>query len=527
MQIIPDYNSSYAPLSRGVIGSYLNIIKLNENKLSSIDKNILKDLSVEFEFDMTGTLNKQNKLFSKNGVDNIFNNDKEKYLYFANDSGNTFFSKLDINFSQRGSSGDSAGNSLGNNSLLLGQFGLEFRGTLYDQVAYFLDLDFGAIFGNDSSDIAFASSTDNLLLGNYNFSQDMNNFNTFEGYLRYQTESNWLSLMFGRSKFISGLGYIDKLFLSENSYPFDFGKLNINYKAVNYTFAYGSIQGDSAEVYPVYSGVPLSAKNIATHSLNINFSNAFKLGLWETVIISQQPFSFTYLNPISFLTSADLGAGDEQTTKNNTLLGIEMEIIPVQNFSMQASLIVDDLTFGTLGKNDSLNENKYGWQFGTFWNSPYNADLILEYTHLDPFVYSHRSNKSTYTNKGVPLGHSLPPNSDEIAARINYRFTNRIGVDLTYRFQRSGQGILLDSAGNLLANYGGDINFGLGDAYLRTNGFLDGMRFNRSIITAEFYWEPVNQFIIEGKFENRVTSDLDNNSSVSDFFYFANILMGF
>ncbi|MBK8980848.1 MAG: hypothetical protein IPM38_00650 [Ignavibacteria bacterium] len=522
-QVIPEYNSSAAPLSRKKISSYLLIIKNKENLLTGTDRKILNDLSIEFEYDMYGSVRSQSSLFKKNGFENIFNDRKEKYLYFYSDSGNTFYSKFNISFSQRGSSGD----SLGKNSITLGQFGLDLRGTLFNAVAYSLNLNRGAILYGDSADISFASKTDNDLKGNYSFSKDMKNFNSFEGYLRFQTGSEWMSLMFGRSKFISGYGYVDKLFLSQYSYPFDFGKIEINYKALSYSFTYGSIQGDSAEIFPKVSGVPLSSKNIASHSLNINFSDAFKLGLWETVIISQQPFSFTYLNPVSFLTSADLGTGDEQTTKNNSLLGIEFEVIPVKNISFQSSLLIDDLTFGTLGKNDSLNENKYAWQFGAYWTTPLNADLIFEYTHLDPFVYSHRSNKSTYTNKGVPLGHSLPPNSDEIAAQLKYRFSNRLGFNLKYRFQRSGEGILLDSAGNLIANYGGDINFGLGDAYLRSNGFLDGKRINRNILSAEIYWEPVNQFALECKLENETITDVENNISRSDFYFFTNMKMSF
>ncbi|MBS1518261.1 MAG: hypothetical protein JSS91_09265 [Bacteroidetes bacterium] len=523
MNFIDGYNSSAVPLSGSAVASYLKKVIENKSKLNSTDRDMLNDFETEFEYYIYGTLKRQNRLFGKNGFENIFNNVKEKYLWYYADSGTTFFSGFDASFSQRGSDGD----SLGKNSILLGGFGIDLRGTLYNSVGYLLNLKRGAVISGDRKDIDFASGTDNSLKGNYNFSKDGNNFNSFEGYLRYQTESSWLSLMFGRTKFTNGTGYIDKLFLSENSYPFDFGKIDLNYKAVSYSFAYGSIQGDSAEVYPVMTGKPLSSKNIATHSLNINFSDAFRLDLWESVIISQQPFSFTYLNPVSFLTSADLGSGNDQTAKNNTLLGIEIELQPFRNFSFQSSLLIDDLTFGTLGKKDSLNENKFGWQFGAFWASEYNADLIVEFTHLDPFVYSHRSNKSTYTNKGVPLGHSLPPNSDEIAVSVNYRFTNRIGINLKYRFQRSGEGIILDSAGNLKANFGGDINFGLGDAYLRTNGFLDGIRINRSIFNASVFWEPVKQFIIEGKLENRVIKNITDNISSSDFYYSANLRMGF
>ena len=56
------------------------------------------------------------------------------------------------------------------------------------------------------------------------------------------------------------------------SVPKDFLKVNLNikYKALNYSFTYGSIDGDSVGVYPYYSARPLSSKNIATHNLNMH-----------------------------------------------------------------------------------------------------------------------------------------------------------------------------------------------------------------------------------------------------------------
>ncbi|MBK8551912.1 MAG: hypothetical protein IPL53_12925 [Ignavibacteria bacterium] len=150
-------------------------------------------------------------------------------------------------------------------------------------------------------------------------------------------------------------------------------------------------------------------------------------------------------------------------------------------------------------------------------------NLALEYTHLDPFVYSHRSNKSTYTNYLMSLGHALPPNSDEIAAKFSYDITNRLQIDLLYQHQRSGEGIVVDSTGRLIANYGGNINFGLGDAYLRTNGFLDGTRINRDIFTAGIYWEPVRQFYLEGKFQYRIINNLTEDIKFKDSYYFATV----
>lgn len=517
MKIIPDYNSSNIPISRGEVGKYLIAIIEKSDKITSTDKKLLIDYEIEFEYDMFAKTSEQISVFSKKGLQNIFNDNKQKHLYFSTDSNKTFFGDFDGFLSQRGSEGD----SIGDNSILLGELGFNLRGTFYNSVAYSVNLGYGNFANANDSEIIFAIESDPKINGSNNYFFEKRNFNSFEAYLRYQTKSNWLALTFGKTPVNFGFGYIDKLFLSNNTLPFEFGKLDINYKAVSYSFMYGSLQGDSIGIYPTYSERELSSKNIATHNLTITFSDAFKFGLWESVIISGQPFSFTYFNPISFLTSADLSIGKEQTSENNSLLGMDMEIIPVKNLSLQSSFLIDDLTFGTLGKNDSLNENKFAWQIGAIWTNKFNINLTMEFTHLDPFVYSHRSNKSTYTNYSKSLGHALPPNSDEIAAEISYDITNRLNINFLYQHQRSGEGIIIDTNGILIANYGGNINFGTGDAYLRTNGFLDGIRINRDIFTVNIIWEPLKQYYLEGNFQYRNINNLTENLTSNDTYYFA------
>ncbi len=515
MKIIPDYNSSNLPISRREVSSYLTAIRNDERFLTGTDRKFLRDYEIEFEFDMTAQTNYQSSLFGKRGFKDFFNDNLQKHVYFYTDSAKTFFADIYGKFSQRGSNGD----SIGKNSFALGEAGFSVRGTFHNSVAYFLKLSNGQTLHGNDSDLIFASITDKIIFSDREF-LETKSYTSFEGYLRYMTKTNWLSLTFGRTQLKNGFGYVDKLFLSDNAAPFDFGRIDLKYKSVRYSFTYGSINGDSVSR-------PLSSKNIATHLLNVDFSSAFRIGFWESVIISDQPFSFTYLNPVSFLTSADLSIGKEQTTENNALMGIDMEFIPAKNLSLQTSLLIDDLNFATLGKDDSLNENKFGWQAGLMWTSNLNMNLTLEFTHLDPFVYSHRSNKSTYTNRSLPLGHLLPPNSDEIAFNIGYDISNRLRCDFLYRHQRHGEGIITDSAGNLIANYGGNINFGLGDAYLRTNGFLDGTRINSDIFTAAVCWQPVKQFYFDGKFQYRHTKNITEGIVYDDSYYFAEFRLEF
>ena len=532
---LADYNSSLTPISRRSVAGYLN--KLNEvsDRLNSSVALRLKYYSTVFEFDITGKTIYQNRLLL--GPVKL-NNKRNTNLYFHTDSSVAFFAGVNASAFYRKNSDvpDDYAN------MIFGNAGLSARATLFDQVGVMLHVQrsFGA--GGDSNSNEYVPFFFPGTIGRdgfrdqrkqYNFdrgfgytsSEVLNNVDVnsgFEGYVRYATNNEWFSLLVGRTTFNNGFGYIDKLFLSDNAKAFDAAQLELKYKSVNYRFSYGSISGDSTGIfsfdkpYPI-SEKELSSKNVVSHYLGINFSQAFRLGLWESVVISEQPFSFTYFNPVSFLTSADLSSGDESTTKNNAILGVEMEVTPAKNISFQASLLIDDLTFGTLFEDDSLNENKFGWQIGTMWTGLPGLALSLEFTHLDPFVYSHRSNKSTYTNRGYSLGHALPPNSDEFALQLQYNPTPDISANFTYRHQRSGEGVELNQNGTLRANYGGYINYGLGDAYLRTNNFLDGNRINRDYFILNASYQFVRQFYLQTRIEYRYIDNVYESKTYDDF----------
>ncbi|MDZ4712107.1 MAG: capsule assembly Wzi family protein [bacterium] len=514
MKYIPDYNPANIPVSRESVASFLKQIRDNQNKISSTDKKILKDYETEYEYELNGKLNNSNSLFKN--FKGIFSPDKQKYLYTYADSNATLFLDALGSLSQRESRGD----SIKRHSITLGELGFRVRGTLFNSVGYYLRASNGQKLKGDSSDITFARNTDPRLFAQYKFRFEQKNFDTFEGYLRFRTTGNWLALTVGRSPVYQGYGFIDRLFLSNNTVAFDYLRLDLGYKAVKYSFMYGSLRGDSV-------GRSLEAKNISTHRLDVKFSDAFRMGFFESVISANNPFSFTFLNPINFLTSAELNKSSQagQNNDNNSLIGLDAMIIPARKIAVQGSLLVDDLEFSTLFKKNAKITNKFGYQLGVLWSDAFtipNLELRAEYTKLDPFIYTHVSNKTTYTHWELPLGHHLPPNSDEIAVKLNFDVTNRININLLYQHQRSANGIVTDSLGRVIVNYGGNINIATG--YLTSDPeFLKGNRVNRDIITANFSWQFIRQFYIEFLFVHRVFDNISLAKKLTDDYGFATL----
>lgn len=515
MDVIDNYNSSVSPISRQQVANYLKVINEKKSKLNKIDKGILNDFNVEFEYDLEKTINSSYALFKKFDFNGIFSDKKQKYLYNYIDSNASFFFDINGFVSQRNSSGD----SLGSHSITLGELGLRLRGTLFDAVGFYLRMSNGQKISGSQGDIDMSIATYPKLKANTKYRYENNNFDTYEGYLRYATKDEWLALTAGKEALLTGFGYVDKLFFSDNTVPFSYVKVDLKYKALRYYALYGSLKGDSL-------GKDISSKNIASHRLDIDFSGVFKMGFFEAIIIPQSPFNFTYLNPISFLRSADYNAGELYGgNKNNAIMGFDMELHPIKNVAMQGSLLIDDLNFKSLfnnKKNGGLaTDNRFAYQFGTIWTNAFTIPGVtatFEYTRIDPFVYSHRTNKSQYTNWSLPLGHNLSPNSDEIAFRLSSYIYNRLNVKFTYQHQRSANRIIMQGD-SLIENWGGDINRGDGDI-VRENAFLGGDRVNRDIFTFDFIWQPLRQYFLEFKYQYKISDLIYASKKYKDAYFF-------
>lgn len=495
---IIDYNNASIPISRREVASYLQEIDSLKSKLTATESQILHDLEVEFSYDIDKSSDRSFSLLSNlnaNGLLNIFNDDKQKYLVSYTDENFSLFLDGIGSLSYR----DFNSESFPKAHLSMLEIGPRLRGTLYNNIAFDVQVTEGQSLTGDEYARQVAAGYDPILAASTKFINQsyITAFN--HGYLRYESDNHAVALTLGRDNFEIGNGYIDKLWVSDNAPPFDFARLDLKYKFFRYTFFYGNLQGDSL-------GVPIASKNIVGGRLDIELSPSFRFGLYQSLILSNTPFSFSFFNPVSVLESASLGT--YTTVDAKAMLGFDSEFKPYKNLGIQVSLLINDLNFSTLGnkKSPAGNNNKFGYQAGLMYIEPFGINDLtatLEYTLLDPFVYNSRTNQTNYTNWGISIGAALPPNSDEIALALRYYLTNRITLNFLYKHQRSGEGFL-DVNGNptfddrvpIIRNFGGDINRGdLDFAYV--NNFLMGFRVNHDIFSLSTRIEPVRQYFLD------------------------------
>ena len=506
LAFIHDDNPS---MSRAEVTKDLELISKRIDELTVTEKKLLKKFQEEFYDEAADSTNTYQMFgskagFSKNGSD--FLSDKVRYVYaYRGESANYY-----LNVMGRAIYGQNF-KPFVNNSWLY-DIGFRFRGTLFEKLGYSLTVQKGGVSGSSS----FATTLDPRLTYNFKYVENIENIGNYdftEGYLRYYTEpAKDMSLAFqiGREKIKFGYGYGSKLVLSGDHPVLDFLKLDFNYGVFSFTSLHASTVG----VYNIDHSLNYT-KFIAMNRFKLHFDNLIEFGLGEDIIYSERGIDLAYLNPLAFYKFEEMSLQD----RDNGALWLDFQTHFIKDVEIQGTYFLDDDPLGNL-QDFSSYINKTGYQFGVFWYSPFSINdlsVVLEYTRIRPYVYSHSNPKDTYTAWNQILGDRIGPNSDEIFTRISYNINEWARFNFEYQYIRHGQNIY-DSQGNLSFNAGGDAFVAHRDGIdpMRIE-FLDGERINTNIFTVDLRYEPVRKvvfdFVLREVMNKNITRDIPNNSS--------------
>jgi hypothetical protein len=442
--IIKNFDDASLPISRGDVAVYLEQIDRNRNKLSMSERRFLDLAMIEFAYELRRDSLYKSSVFEEPGgvFTNLFS-DRSKYLYTYYDDNISFFVDFLYDNDLRFSRVDSF--LVEKLDVFLAVIGGRMRGTYDDRFGFYIQATNGRVFGDKK-----LALKDFRLRQNYKLAEWAGSlyFDFTEAYLKYRLK--FLEIQLGREIITQGYGFSGKLFISHTSPIFDFIRIGFKYRGVSYNFVHGWILGDDS----IVAGVRfVNSKYIATHRLNFNFWGRFNFGIWEGIIYSGRFPEIAYLNPINFYKSAEHSLRD----RDNALLGFDLKSNLFKNFQIYGTFLIDDIDFAKVGTGWYGNQTAF--QIGLYWaNLIRDFDLILEYTRIEPYVYSHKYRGNIYSHGGFLIGHYIGPNSDDFFVKIIYLLSGRAFVSFSFENIRSGENRVLPD-GRIL-NYGGDYNLG-------------------------------------------------------------------
>lgn len=485
-QVIGTINDDDPNLSRQNVRDFLYEIDSKSDELSSVEKKLLAKYKLEF-LPEERTPENTTQLLDGDGnfghrIRDAFS-DKKKYIYTYEKGENNLYVDLfgNLVFAKESK-------PYSDTTAYLFDGGFRFQGTVFGHLGYNLMFQKGGIAKSPT----LATLVDPRLKNDFKFLENQENIQSYDyngGYLRYKTspmEGMDISAQIGREQLKFGFGYGERLALSGNGPDMDFIKFNFKYGIINFTSITASTVGEfHHNIDSNYS------KYWAANMLKLSWPGLFDIGMGDIVVYSR-PLDIGYLNPLIFYKFVEHSLQD----RDNGAIFFDFQSHFLKNIQFQANFFMDENFISNLSDLDKYS-NKIGYQLGTYLYEPANIrnlSLILEYTKIRPFVYTHENPKNTYTSYTEILGNSIGPNADQISVNAIYNFTDRVQLNLLYKRIRKGNNIY-DANGNLVKNVGGSVfqkyRYGVDPDDMF---FLDGERVNTNVYQMDLKYEPIIGF---------------------------------
>jgi hypothetical protein len=478
--ILPLYSNAVIPFSRRDVADFLVQVDGKKDQLTPAETGFLQKFEREFAHEINPSEDDAAVLF-RDGFQGVFSQ-QEKYLYTYSDTSVALSVELLGGLEYRRASGDTYGGT----HVSLEEHGGRIRGTVKARLGYFLQGTDGTIFGDKEFALA-----DPRLRGNWKLqSAGSTNFDFTDAYLR--ADVDWFNIEFGKERFLVGTGYADRLLLSDNAPEFDAIRIDAHYKSVRFVYIHGSLVDDSTVSLSRF----VENKYFALHRIQLSFFDRLNLGLSEMIVYQRASPEFAYLNPINFYKSAEHAAGD----RDNAFLNLDFELFPFTGYKLYGTWLIDDIDFSKIGTGWWGNE--FGWQGGVYAAGPLgisNLDADVEYTLLEPYVYSNRTFGDDYTHNSIGLGHHLDPNSDEWRTELSYRPLSSLRVWMSFAHDRHGENIVQN--GQVVRNVGGSALVGHQPGDSDVAVLLDGNLVTTDRLDLRATYEPITNFFLTGEYQ--------------------------
>ncbi len=238
-------------------------------------------------------------------------------------------------------------------------------------------------------------------------------------------EKPWARLELGRNEIEWGPSYRSGVSISRNMPPADMIRLSSRFK--NWKFSSSHVLLSSS----------LGSKYLAAHRIDWMVKPGFYLGASESVVYGGRNVEFSYLNPLMPYHVAEHHLGD----KDNNTLSVDVTSFLFPGTKLYAEFFIDDMT--STKSWTSYFGNKFGIQLGSHFTDPLglpNTDLHVEYTRIEPYVYTHWDSINIYTHYDKVIGSWLGPNSDDIYLELCWQVQRDFRATISFEQIRQGVG---------------------------------------------------------------------------------------
>ena len=249
-------------------------------------------------------------------------------------------------------------------------------------------------------------------------------------------EKSFIIADFGSNKIKLGRGYQKKTLYPHHSI-IDSGlspsrdeiTFKSEFRKIDVEFSLGKLDNEKDSLGYLIS------RNFSKHKLIWKISNNFILEAGEMVIYTglNRNFDFTYANPFIpyFLNGLETERKDLINDNDNSIIYFCVKKA-FKKINSYYEFIIDDFQIDNTGR-----ENALGYKIGFHNLQNTSFAWLLEYVEINKWTYLHHGNKTSWENRGTPIGFLYGPDSKYLSAKGTYK-TNNLIINCQFNFLRKG-----------------------------------------------------------------------------------------
>jgi len=180
-------------------------------------------------------------------------------------------------------------------------------------------------------------------------------------------------------------------------------------------------------------------KYIAANFLSISPFNWLDLSIGNSIIYSGK-LRPEFFIPFMFFKYLDRDTGHGSVGDGNGQLFLDLSVNYPKTSKFYSTLFVDVAEIRNIIKNDFHN-TWFGFTLGMkkIDLAADNLDLTIEYTRINPWVYEHKDETTTYKHVNYYLGHWIGQNADQLRMQFDYRPIRGLKLKAYTEFIRKGR----------------------------------------------------------------------------------------
>ena len=235
------------------------------------------------------------------------------------------------------------------------------------------------------------------------------------------------------------------LSLNDNSYH----RTNLSFTTVNPKWSYTQQYSAIGATKSFDGGFIAPDKYLAFHALEFKFIPQFSFSYYESIVFGKR-LDPSYLMPVPYIVAQEIGGYND-----NLQMGLAFKVRPYSGLLWATDVFVDDFNIAGFFENGLLNTRFFtAVKTGLIYTpaDSFCTRISLDYTMLMPYTYTHADyvdtttgtissgmyNYLNYTNNGIPMGSSYPPNSDRLSFELDFIPIPPLHIKVLSTFLRHG-----------------------------------------------------------------------------------------